>query len=155
MLYLSAKSGETPSWGRFVGLLVGLGLFLLLVRIHRGLVASGRLKPRSPTGRGSKGQRVKPQVTAGSGSGDPSSAPVPEGEVAQYEWGSVSGAGDRRVEVTIKRPGEKGEGLEAWIADRLGWRPRDIIAGARAQWSVSESTVKRALRRVRKAGRTP
>lgn len=153
-MYLATASEPPAGWGRLVGLLIAIGLFLLGVRIHRELVARGYLKPHSPTGGGSKGQRVKPQVTAGSGSDDPTSDPEPEEEVSEYTWGKVSGSG-QRVEVTIKRPGEKGEGLEAWIADRLGWRTRDIITSARAQWRVSESTVKRALRRVRKAGRTP
>ncbi|GLH97329.1 hypothetical protein Pa4123_26040 [Phytohabitans aurantiacus] len=121
------------------------------VRLQRWWVASGRSLP-SPRGQGSRVGRVNPQVSKGSDPTDPSDDPTAEEDVAEYDWGSVSGRGNK-VEVVLRRAGEpapSGQDLDGWVAQQLGkLRPAEIIREARRRFGASESTVKRRMRRAR------
>jgi hypothetical protein len=149
---MNLAAAEQPAgWGRFLGLLAAVAIFCIGVRVHRWWVASGRTLP-SPKGRGSRVGRVKPQVSKGSDPNDPSDDPPAEEDVAEYDWGSVSGRGNK-VEVVLRRAGEpapSGQDLDGWVAQQLGkLRPAEIIREARRRFGASESTVKRRMRRAR------
>lgn len=144
-----ASAGEAPAgWGRLVALAIAIAVFWVGANLHQRWLAARRDLP-SPGERGQAVTRVKPQASEGSDPCDPSDDPAER--VEQYEWGAVSGS-DNRVEVTIRRPGEaSGQDLDGWIAGRLhSWRPSKIIREGQRLFGLSESTMKRAIRRERR-----
>lgn len=148
---IAAAADTAPAgWGRLVALAIAIAVFWVGANLHQRWLAARRDLP-SPEERGQPVTRVKPQASGGSDPLDPSDDPGSE-PVEQYEWGAVSGT-PNRVEVVIRRPGEQagGQGLEGWIAGRIhSWRPSKIIREGQRLFGVSESTIKRALRRERR-----
>jgi hypothetical protein len=149
----------------FYGLLIGLGVFLLGARIHRAVEDHRAAGPHSPAMGVTAWEWVKWLVR-----GEPVHDPDPdpddfdpdedEGDVEDHEWGAISRPSAGRHQTVMlpapvrRRPPRGSTPLEEWIAASLdkGARPVDIIRGAAQKFRASESTTKRAIRRVRDQG---
>lgn len=124
-LILAAASAEPPAgWGKLIGLLVAGAVFWAFTGVHKRWLST-RANP-SPTGSQKAVEGVNPQVKAPGDPIDPSKA------------------------VVVR----KGLDLDVFVGDRLARNERtsQIMRDARRAYRVSESTIKRSLRRARGGG---
>jgi hypothetical protein len=150
----------------FYGLLIGLGVFLVGARIHRAVEDHQAAGPHSPTMGVTAWEWVK-WLVRGEPVHDPDLDPDdfddPDeddedgDDVEVHEWGAIdrATAGHRQAVMLPapvgRRPARTWTPLEEWVAASLDRdaRPVDIIRGAAQKFRASESTTKRAIRRVR------
>ncbi len=120
---LAAPADPPRTWGNLIGLVAAALVFWAGSAAHQRWKQT-RENP-SPAGDQKAVEGVNPQVTAGSGPNDPSTA------------------------VAVRQA----TGLDEFVGQRVGRdRTSQIIRDARRTFRASESTVKRALRRARKGG---
>lgn len=122
ILLTAAASQPEGGWGRPIALVVAGLVFWLGTEAHKRYRAT-RKDPSPTPALGSGVSGVKPQVTAGS---DTTSDTTPKGAVA------------------VRPP------LEQFVAEQVGRRrTMEIVREAMRRYGVSESKVKRAMRKAR------
>lgn len=131
-------------------MLAACGVMLLVhVAVERRKNKIKYSSPTPPRSRRSRG--VNTQVDAGSDPADPSGDPGDElPDVVDVGGYRIQYGESTRVNVKVSRRPPQGGDMESWLRARLGRHgTNELIRQATAAWQVSESTVKRALRRIR------
>lgn len=126
MIILAAVNEPNAGWGKLTAMLVTALLFWIGASIHQRWMTV-KDEPLPPSSEGVALEGVKLQV--GGGVSDPI-----DPTVTPSRKGSARGVGD----------------LDVFVGKQVGQaRPSQIIRTAKARFSVSEATVKRAIRRAR------
>lgn len=140
MSALAAAAEPSRGWGGPIAIVVALGVFGVIYMVMERLE---ELRSPSPPPRPSRVSDENPLLNEGSEPDEPSGVVDRGAYIIDY------GDGGHRTNVRVRKAGPA-DNLEDWVRANDGrMRTADLIRHAQAGWRVSESTVKRVLRRVR------